>query len=309
MLNVDRHIAIQAGWIAGPAFGVAMMAAPEYFHLGPIWSGVVFWGGIAVFLVTLAVVVALSLHEQRKQRTVLGPVLMMAIGALVFGGGAAWYFWPSTRSGGTIAIDTQPIVSSILFECQYGSLPSSPSRTYMLQLFPIPAENGGGGLSESFSLDGKSEMIWPKTASGFPVPAYKCQLTNYDPVTLIGVEFSLNLVFQKEIKDDTQPGSSHSGETFLSRKWPISITKIDPSVGNPFIFYIVNFTEHFVTVSLPDTGNAKRIDEQNSKPIRIIGPNQYFQMHFVPFHSALPEPHADTTAPPLPKHKPQTIPK
>jgi hypothetical protein len=33
MLTLDRHIAIQSGWIAGPAFGVAMMAAPVYFHL------------------------------------------------------------------------------------------------------------------------------------------------------------------------------------------------------------------------------------------------------------------------------------
>jgi hypothetical protein len=48
MLNIDRHIAIQAGWIAGPAFAVAMMAAPEYLHLGPTGSAISFWGGIGV---------------------------------------------------------------------------------------------------------------------------------------------------------------------------------------------------------------------------------------------------------------------
>jgi hypothetical protein len=97
MPNIDRHIAIQAGWIAGPAFGVAMMAAPEYLHLGPLWSGVLFWGGIAVFLLTVIVVVALSLHEERKRKAVFGPIITMAVGAIVFCGGAAWHFLPSEQ--------------------------------------------------------------------------------------------------------------------------------------------------------------------------------------------------------------------
>jgi hypothetical protein len=96
MMSVDRHIAIQSGWIAGPAFGVAMMAAPEYLHLGPLASAALFWGGIAVFLATIAVVVVVSLHEEGKRKAVIGPVIIMAIGALIFCGGAAWYFWPQT---------------------------------------------------------------------------------------------------------------------------------------------------------------------------------------------------------------------
>jgi hypothetical protein len=95
MLTIDRHIAIQSGWIAGPAFGVAMMAAPSYFHLEPgFTSGLLFWGGIGVFLATLIVVVVLSLHDEKKRKTVVGPIVLMAIGALVFCSGAAWYFWP-----------------------------------------------------------------------------------------------------------------------------------------------------------------------------------------------------------------------
>jgi hypothetical protein len=39
MVHIDRQIAIWAGWIAGPAFGVAMMAAPEYLKLDPPYSG------------------------------------------------------------------------------------------------------------------------------------------------------------------------------------------------------------------------------------------------------------------------------
>src|SRR5262245_20701920 len=96
-LNVDRHIAIYAGWIAGPAFGVAMMAAPEYLHLGPIAAGFTFWGGIGVFVVTTVAVALISLHEEGKRRRVMWPIITMAIGALIFCGGAAWYFWPANE--------------------------------------------------------------------------------------------------------------------------------------------------------------------------------------------------------------------
>jgi hypothetical protein len=75
MLNVDRHLTIQAGWVAGPAFGVAMMAAPDYLKLGPPYSGLLFWGGIAVFLLTVAVIFVLSLHEETKRKAVLGPII------------------------------------------------------------------------------------------------------------------------------------------------------------------------------------------------------------------------------------------
>ena len=93
-MQADRQIAIWGGWIAGPAFGVAMMAAPDYLKLSPPYAGVVFWGGIAIFFLTLIVVFVLSLHEQEKKHRVIGPILLMAVGAIIFGAGAAWYFWP-----------------------------------------------------------------------------------------------------------------------------------------------------------------------------------------------------------------------
>jgi hypothetical protein len=68
VLNLDRHIAIQARWIAGPAFGVAMMAAPEYLHLNPALSGLLFWGGITVFVLTVFVLWILSKHKTAAPR-------------------------------------------------------------------------------------------------------------------------------------------------------------------------------------------------------------------------------------------------
>src|SRR5712691_3614648 len=91
---VDRHIAIWGGWIAGPAFGIAMMAAPEYLKLEPFLSGLLFWGGLIVFVVTIVVVAVLALHDVERKKRVMGPIMTMVFGAVVFGGGAAWYFWP-----------------------------------------------------------------------------------------------------------------------------------------------------------------------------------------------------------------------
>jgi hypothetical protein len=94
-MQIDRQIALWGGWIAGPAFGVAMMAAPEYLHLGPLWSSVLFWGGIGVFLATILVVCSISLHEEERQKRMIWPIIMMAVGLTIFCAGAAWYFWPS----------------------------------------------------------------------------------------------------------------------------------------------------------------------------------------------------------------------
>jgi hypothetical protein len=105
MFIIDRHIAIQASWIAGPAFGVAMMAAPDYLKLEAPYSGLLFWGGIGVFLFTVAVVVMLSLHEEKNRKMVLGPIIMMGFGALILCGGAAWYFWPQYRGTTTPQAD------------------------------------------------------------------------------------------------------------------------------------------------------------------------------------------------------------
>jgi hypothetical protein len=102
-MHVDRHIAIWGPWIAGPAFGVAMMAAPYYLKLNPTYSAVAFWGGISVFVVTIMVVLVLSLHNPEKRRRVIGPVLIMAFGALIFCGGLAWYFWPDIAQLGPVA--------------------------------------------------------------------------------------------------------------------------------------------------------------------------------------------------------------
>lgn len=94
-MQIDRHIAVWAGWVAGPAFGVAMMAAPEYLKLQPYTAALFFWGGIFVFLATIFVVIVLSAREQGRRHKAMWPIVTMAVGVCIFGVGAAAYFWPS----------------------------------------------------------------------------------------------------------------------------------------------------------------------------------------------------------------------
>ncbi|WP_020173758.1 hypothetical protein [Methyloferula stellata] len=107
MLNVDRHIALQAGWIAGPAFGLAMMAAPDYLKLSPPYSAFLFWAGIAVFLLTILVVAFLSACEEGNKKRLLQPTLIVGAVMLIFGGPAAWYFWPQKAIPAVHHVDGQ----------------------------------------------------------------------------------------------------------------------------------------------------------------------------------------------------------
>jgi hypothetical protein len=118
-MHIDRQIAIWGGWIAGPAFGAAMMAAPDYLKLSPPFAGLVFWAGLGVFFLTLFVVFLLSLYEKRRRRMVLGPILLMTAGALIFGAGTAWYFWPVRND----ARATIPIAISQMTEPRFVNRP------------------------------------------------------------------------------------------------------------------------------------------------------------------------------------------
>ena len=95
-MQVDRSIALIAGWVAGPAFGVAMIAAPDYLKLRPVLVPYLLWGGILVFVTTPAVVVILSMQELKDAREPVWPILFMSLGALLFLIGLSWHFWPSS---------------------------------------------------------------------------------------------------------------------------------------------------------------------------------------------------------------------
>jgi hypothetical protein len=218
--------------------------------------------------------------------TAMRIVMAAVAGALIFGGVAAAFDWNNKKQYPSVGNkDPAPKKDpAILVECHLGAMPTTPERIYALNLFPTPKENGGGGLVEYFSFDErKGDRIWPKSKPGFPLMAYRCQLTNYDGATLFGVEINMKLKFQEAVK---QESGALSGKTFLQRDWPILIGKIDPGAANAFVFYVFSTTEHFATVSFPDAARAKQLIDDDKKQVRLINPAQ---MSFVPFEPAPPE--------------------
>ena len=140
---------------------------------------------------------------------------------------------------------------------------------------------------EYYSFDErKGERIWPKTKSGMPQQAYKCQLTNYDSATLFGVAISMQFKFLNVVRDGN---SSHSGNVFLEREYPISITKIDPTAPGAFTFYIFNTSDKFVSVTFPQFGTATQLSDERPKKVKLIQPFNGFEMSFVPYEPAPPE--------------------
>ncbi len=124
MLTLDRHIAISAGWVAGPAAGVAIMGAPEALELSShIASVVCFYGGSIVFAVTVLAVFIHSLKTRGRKK--IRPVFL--VGAGVFLAGAIWYFWPHQQK--EIA-RTQPerLTLEKLYETDFPDLVSTETR-------------------------------------------------------------------------------------------------------------------------------------------------------------------------------------
>src|ERR1019366_3294434 len=93
-MNFDRHIALSSGWVAGPAIGVVLMGLQAWLQPGPIIGAIMFFGGGAVFVATVLIIIFLWFREKAKassfgsSRFILGSALMV-IGAVV-----AWYSWP-----------------------------------------------------------------------------------------------------------------------------------------------------------------------------------------------------------------------
>ena len=102
MSNLDRHLTINAGWLAGPAFGVFMTGLGIYLGTR-LFGWILAWSGAAVFICSILLALAASARAKGKRRHVIWPFLLMSSGVVLFCGGAAWYFLPPEVSGPDVA--------------------------------------------------------------------------------------------------------------------------------------------------------------------------------------------------------------
>jgi hypothetical protein len=291
MLNIDRHIAIWAGWVAGPAFGVAMMAAPEYLHLGSIRSGILFWSSIGVFVTTVVVVAILSLHEKRRQHALIGPVLVMGLSALAFCGGAAWYFWPikTEAAGETSPLDGQLQISSGI--SQYPTV--LPQHT----IFELQ-------LNNNFSIDGGAFLGWtlpagsplpPRDQSVMPNYGVRLRIQNFGKIAVVNTRIAFPIEFMAILKNDN--GIS-SGEVIKST----ALTTIPFSIGPGEVvdIYAMNYSaDAFAKVLTPQTAQGYLPGSDKLETFKLIPPT---------FSGMVMEPFAPKPKPRLPESPPVPLP-
>jgi hypothetical protein len=263
MLNIDRHIAISAGWVAGPAFGVAMMAAPEYLHLGPTTSGLLFWGGIVVFLATVTVVVWVSLYEGRKRKPVTSPIIVMTIGMLIFCGGVAWYFWPKTEA----APDPSALDGSIQISCENSAYPTVVPQNKMFEL----------QLNNRFMSDGGAFVSWTFPAGTAlpnrdptiqPMNGHRCRISNYGKVAIINAAVTFPVDFRTA---DKMENGTRSGDVQKSAAVTTPPFSIGP--GEHVDIYAMNYsTDTFAQLSIPPTAQGSTAGSDNQDTFRLIAP-------------------------------------
>jgi hypothetical protein len=156
--------------------------------------------------------------------------------------------------------------------------PLAPGETLkVLQLWPLPEANGGGGLMDMFITNG-NEFVWPKPSENFPfLNGYQCKITNYADAPVFNIDLALQEEFREIIRDSEQPNTMHTGQIKLSRRWPLNILKIDTGISNSFVFYIFNVSDNRVIVSLPEAVTLQ-IADNTPQDVRLIhsGPMDFW---------------------------------
>ena len=162
----------------------------------------------------------------------------------------------------------------IYAQCQSKFLiekPLQPGETLnVLQLWPTPEAVGGRGLMQMFMTKG-NKFVWPTPRNGLPfLTGYQCDITNYRDGLVLNVELALEEVFREVHPVPNQPNAMQAGEITLSRKWPITIDKIDVGASNPFTFYIFNTSDTMVLISLPETVTFQIGAEDKMQTTRLV---------------------------------------
>jgi hypothetical protein len=146
------------------------------------------------------------------------PLVPTLLFTLLVGGAAGCVAW-----GYGLLPQSEKIASNIAVGCRSELLPKTfgPNESVrVLNLFPTPVENGGGGLAYLSNSGGK-EWQWRIDDNTFPGDVTKCEITNYGSVPIFDFKMLLDLTFIEAVdvpeqKMQRNKEQSNSGEIGLS---------------------------------------------------------------------------------------------
>ena len=198
------------------------------------------------------------------------PIFLFIACAAGIAGSIAWFLDARETEGDMLR------EVNVSVECISEILPKTfaPNETVRaLQLFPLPVQNGGGGLPILFNRSGK-DWQWPAIDSTIPIEGYRCEVTNYGTAPLFDFVMLLDLTFFEAVDVPNQPNAKAHGAIKLKRDWRIDVPKIDIGATNAFVFYIFNNeTDQFVHVLMPKTATARKLGNKEMVTIDLTVPN------------------------------------
>jgi hypothetical protein len=271
-----------------------MMAAPEYLHLGPTWSAVLFWGGIIVFLITIVVVGALSIHEQRKRRAVFWPVLLMSFGAVVFGVGAAWYLWPSKTEA---TAETSPLDGEIQIASDPYQYPTVVPQNKMFELQLHNQFSATGGAFLGTGLPAGSPLP-PRDPSIYPLYGIRLRISNYGKIAIVNATIAFPIEFLEVIR-----GSNGFGSGEVIKSTTISMMPFSIGPGEIIDIYAMNHsTDAFARVLVPQTAQGYMPGSDKRETFKLVPP-VFLGMAIKPF--APKSPPVESSAVSMPPSRPK----
>jgi hypothetical protein len=248
--------------------------------------------GAAILLVLSAVTGALLFMNVGAIQ--LGPKLLFVVGCASIITAIIWHLFaqPVVDHAPTVvsrpdAIPSQPAMAEagILLECHIAPRPPvlpPNGRMYVLKTFPIPQQQGGGGLMEQFFGETSPSEWLPKRAGGLPHFIYSCKLTNYRAEPVFQIQIMIRLTFSESIRD-AEGKQTQSGKVEIDRTWPIEVAKLEPGAGNSFEFFIRNDNDKWVEVRFPNVVSARTASGIGREIPLIQQTASGVRLHLVPY--------------------------
>ncbi len=107
-----------------------------------------------------------------------------------------------------------------------------------------------------------------KDINNFPIQVAQCHITSYVADPIFNITATPRVIFQEAVQKSAN--ASESGKVTLTRDWPIKIPKIDSGPDHAFVFYVMNGSNRFVSLSFPDKVMANMPGKEKQQSLRLI---------------------------------------